>query len=144
MTRIRFLLEGDTLTQTIHGPGKTCDTVFIPREQASKRADTGVHRCADLFIFAGICVSLDGCRNKSICRPPQGTTLLDAIGEACFVGRNLVNNPANSRAAADLRTISSQPNRSPFSVARALTLLPRGDGLQRGEQFFQEDSELLI
>ena len=73
--------------------GENLRTVFSLREQASKRADTGVHRCADLFIFAAICVSLDSCRNKSICRPRQGTTLLAAIREACFLGRNLVNNP---------------------------------------------------
>ena len=34
--------------------GETSDAVFSPREQASKRAATGVHRCADLLIFAAI------------------------------------------------------------------------------------------
>jgi hypothetical protein len=78
--------------------------VFV-EEQASKRADTGVDRCAGLF---HLCRAL---RFRSLtavikvfAAAPQGTTLLAAAGAALRLWTSVVNTPARRLAfGRDLR-----------------------------------------
>ena len=66
-------------SRTIQCRAKLATQCSVRGSKPRRRADTGVHRCPDLFILAAICVSLDGSRNESICRPYQGTTLSAAL-----------------------------------------------------------------